>query len=58
MNLLLLPNPFWLTGFTEGEGCFYISIYKSSRSKLGFAVQLVFKITQHSRDLTTLKGIR
>lgn len=30
------------------EACFFISIYKSLKSKLGFAVQLVFKITQHS----------
>ena len=58
MNLLLLSNPFWLTGFVEGEGCFYISIYKSSKSKLGFATQLVFKVTQHRRDWATLNSIR
>jgi hypothetical protein len=46
-----------LAGFSEGESCFYISIYKSERSRLGFAVQLVFKITQHSRDIELLKSI-
>lgn len=36
---------------------FFVSIYKSVKSKLGFAVQLVFKITQHSRDQELLEGI-
>ena len=52
-----IPDPNWLTGFAEGEACFFISIYKSLKSKLGLAVQLVFKITQHSRDIELLKGI-
>jgi len=52
-----IPDPNWLTGFTEGEACFFISIYKSLKTKLGLAVQLVFKITQHSRDVELLKGI-
>ena len=42
-------NPYWIAGFTSGDGCFYISIYKSS-TKLGEAVRLMFTITQHSRD--------
>ena len=52
-----IPDPFWLSGFAEGEACFYISTYKSLKSKLGYAVQLVFKITQHNRDNELLKGI-
>jgi len=36
---------------------FFVSVYKSLKSKLGSAVQLVFKITQHSRDEELLKGI-
>ena len=52
-----IPDPNWLSGFADGEACFYISIYKSLKSKLGFAVQLVFKITQHSRDRELLMGI-
>lgn len=52
-----IPDPHWLSGFAEGEACFYVSIYKSLKSKAGFAVQLVFKITQHSRDIALLKGI-
>lgn len=45
-----IPDPNWLVGFAEGESCFFISVYKSVKSKLGFAVQLVLRITQHSRD--------
>jgi LAGLIDADG endonuclease len=52
-----IPDPNWLLGFAEGEGCFFFSIYESSKSKLGLAVQLVFKLTQHSRDVELLKGI-
>jgi hypothetical protein len=52
-----IPDPNWLSGFSEGESCFYISIYKSKKSKLGKAVQLVFKLTQHSRDIELLSII-
>lgn len=52
-----IPDPNWLSGFMDGEGCFFISIYKSPKSKLGVAVQQVFKIAQHSRDIELLEGI-
>ena len=55
VSLINIPNSFWLVGFFEGEACFYVSIYKSPKSKTGFAVQLVFKVTQHSRDAELLK---
>nr|AFN16312.1 LAGLIDADG homing endonuclease [Ophiostoma brevicolle] len=50
-------NKSWLIGFIEGEGCFYIHIYDSPKSKLGKAVQLVFKLTQHVRDKNLLLNI-
>lgn len=53
-NVTASINPFWLKGFTEGEGCFFVSIYKSPKSRTGWAVQLVFKITQHIRDVHLL----
>jgi len=43
-------DPYWLAGFASGEACFLINIYKSSPSKLGEAVKLIFNIAQHSRD--------
>ena len=48
-------DPNWLAGFTSGEGCFLINIVKSQRYKLGEAVQLVFKITQHEREEQLLR---
>lgn len=40
----------WLAGFTTGDGSFIIRIIKDSFRKLGFKVQLLFKLSQHIRD--------
>jgi len=45
----IITNPYWITGFVDGEGTFDIKIY-SSKTKVGFAVQLRFRIPQHERD--------
>lgn len=50
-----IKDPYWLAGFASAEGCFFINIYKS-KTKLGFAVKLIFKITQHSRDRILLEN--
>jgi len=52
-----IPDPNWLCGFTEADGCFYVSIYDSPKSKLGKAIQLVYIVTQHTRDEELLKGL-
>jgi len=52
----VINNPYWLAGFTSGEGCFLIDIYKS-KTKLGQAVKLVFQITQHNRDEQLMKSL-
>jgi len=52
-----IPNKDWLEGFMEGESCFFVRIYNSPRSKLNYAVQLAFIITQHSRDKVLLENI-
>ncbi len=57
-NPIFISDPAWLAGFCEGESCFYINIGKSPKSKTGWAVQLVFKITQHSRDIPLLELIK
>jgi len=58
VEFLGIPDSNWLSGFVEGEGCFFINTYKSPRSKLGMAVQLVFAITQHIRDKELLEGLK
>lgn len=45
----IIPDPYWITGFVDGEGTFDIKIY-SSKTNVGFAVQLRFRIPQHERD--------
>ena len=52
----IIQDPLWISGFTSGEGCFLINIYKS-KTKLGEAVQLVFKLTQHTRDEELMKSL-
>lgn len=47
---LEIPNPYWVAGFTSGEGSFYVKISESSSTKSGNQVQLIFYITQHIRD--------
>lgn len=43
-----------MTGFIDGEGCFFIGVFKNSTMTLGYQVQLTFSITQHSRDKALL----
>jgi hypothetical protein len=46
----------WLAGFTDAEGCFFISLKKSPTSNLGETVWLKFILTQHSRDKDLLQS--
>lgn len=45
-------NPYWVSGFVDGDGCFYISLINNSTG-----ASLVFKITQHIRDIELLKEL-
>ena len=40
----------WVSGFAEGESCFFVNIYKRKDSVLGEGVKLVFKIAQDQRN--------
>ena len=42
--------PYYLTGFTDAEGCFTIGLYKSNKTKVGWKVKLEFKIRLHKKD--------
>jgi hypothetical protein len=50
-------SPFWLAGFVEGEGCFLISIRKSSTNQIGHQVVLIYQFSQHSRDTELMKNL-
>lgn len=49
-------DPYWFSGFTSAEGCFWIYIFKSTTTKTGKAVNLIFTISQHARDEQLIKS--
>ena len=48
----------WLVGFTDGEGCFAISIIKNSTTKHGYQIFPEFVITQGEKSKTALLEIQ
>ena len=51
---LIIYNAQFITGFTDGEACFNLSISKDNTFKLGWRVKLTFIISLHSRDKEVL----
>lgn len=51
-----ISDPQWLSGFTDGEGCFFVCTRKSRLLKQGMQVNFKFILTQHSRDAKLLKS--
>lgn len=51
-------DPYWVVGFTDGDGCFLVHVQNSSKSKLGKTVRLRFQIVQHSRDAELIKSLK
>ena len=49
-------HPDWLTGFTDGEGCFYVNT-KKANTFTGYQIIMTFSITQHVRDERLLTKI-
>ena len=56
VKLEKISDPNWLAGFVSAEGCFYVLITKST-TKIRQRVQLIFKLTQHSRDENLMKSL-
>ena len=54
MNL----SPFWVTGFTDGEGTFYVGINKNPTMKIGYQVLPEFRIVQHEKDIKLLYALK
>jgi len=45
----------WITGFTDGEGCFSVSFIKNKTAKNGWQIFPEFVITQGEKSLPALK---
>ena len=53
-NIIIDPN--WISGFVSAEGNFDVHI-PSTNSKLGYRVQLIFRVSQHDRDFKLMEKI-
>jgi len=53
-----IMNPWFVTGFTDGEGCFWIDVYKDNAYKTGWRVKLYYQINLHKKDQFLLEHIQ
>ena len=51
-------EPYYITGFVDGEGSFAISVNPHSRYSTGYRVKATFSIGLHERDLPLLQLIK
>ena len=50
--------PWFVTGFTDGEGCFSISIIRCKERKVGWRILPRFHIGLHQKDKALLEQIQ
>ena len=48
----------WITGFVDGEGCFFIGINKHPEMTAGHQVLPAFSVVQHERDVQILHALK
>jgi hypothetical protein len=48
----------WVTGFVDGEGCFFVGINEHSDMKTGIQVLPEFTVVQHERDVQLLFALK
>jgi len=51
-------NPTFVSGFTDAEGCFHVSIINKADLKLGKSVRVLFQISLHRKDKALLHQIK
>ena len=51
-------NPFYVTGFSDGEACFHLAIGVNPRYKIGYYVNPGFIISIHKKDEELLRRIQ
>jgi hypothetical protein len=53
-------DPGWIVGFTDGEGCFSVSVHRNdlARPTGGWHVQPTFQVSQHSDHSVVLYSLR
>ena len=48
----------WITGFVDGEGCFYVGLNKHPDMTAGYQVLPEFTVVQHERDVQLLHALK
>src|SRR5438132_12030903 len=48
----------WVTGFVDGEGCFYVGINPHPEMTAGYQVLPEFTVVQHKRDVQILHALK
>ncbi len=48
----------WVVGFTDGEGCFHVSVVRNPKTSTGYQVIPEFVIVQHQRDAQILYALK
>lgn len=51
-------DPFYVTGFSDGEACFHFAIGKNPKYKIGYYVNPGFSIALHKKDEELLRKIQ
>ena len=54
MNL----NPYWIVGFVDGEGTFYVGINPHQEMSIGYQILPEFRVVQHEHDVQVLYGLK
>lgn len=52
-----IPDPYWVAGFTSGDGSFGVKTASSTTNKVGSRVQLRFAIGLNIREMELIKGL-
>ena len=50
--------PYWVTGFVDGEGTFYVGINRNATMKAGYQILPEFRIVQHQKDIKVLYALK
>ena len=51
-------NPYFISGFVDGEGSIMLVIRKDNKYSTGYLVQVVFQIELHKKDRALLELIQ
>lgn len=50
-----IPSKEYLAGFTDGEGCFNVSLKKQKDTRFGWVLDPLFQVTQHKNNREILE---